>query len=94
VDQRGGVERLAWPLLRQLLGGQLAQLVVDQGQQLAGAAGVTSLDGVENAGHFVHRLTGAGTNSAQGMETILSRIEPASIRDRTRTRRHYRSGLE
>ena len=39
VDQGRGLERLAGLLLRQPLGGQLAQLVVDQRQELPGACG-------------------------------------------------------
>jgi hypothetical protein len=45
VDQRRGVEGLARLLLRQLLGGQPAQLVVDQRQELLGGVGVALLDG-------------------------------------------------
>ena len=38
VDQGGGLQRLAGLLLGQLLGRQLAQLVVDQRQELLGGA--------------------------------------------------------
>ena len=55
VDQGRGLERLAGLLLGQPLGGQLAQLVVDQRQQLLGGLGVALLDGREDPGHFVHR---------------------------------------
>ena len=55
VDQGRGLERLAGLLLRQLLGGQLAQLVVDQRQELLGRLRVALLDGREDAGHVVHR---------------------------------------
>ena len=54
MDQGGGLERLAGLLLRQLLGGQLAQLVVDQRQELLGRLRVALLDGREDAGHVVH----------------------------------------
>ena len=39
VDQGGGLKRLAGLLLGQFLGGELAQLVVDQRQELLGGAG-------------------------------------------------------
>ena len=55
VDQGGGLERLAGLLLRQPLGGQLAQLVVDQRQELLGRLGVALLDRREDAGHVVHQ---------------------------------------
>jgi hypothetical protein len=45
VHLRRGVQRLAGPLLRQLLGGEFAQLVVDQRQQLLPSFGVAGLDG-------------------------------------------------
>ena len=48
VDQGRGLERLAGLLLGQLLGGQLAQLVVDQRQELLGRLGVALLDGRED----------------------------------------------
>jgi len=60
VDQGGGLQRLAGPLLRQLLGGQLPQLVVDQRQELAGGVGVALLDGGEDAGDFTHGRHRAG----------------------------------
>src|SRR5688572_2691446 len=55
VDQGRRLERLARLLLGQPLRGQLAQLVVDQGQELLGRVGVAPLDGREDAGHVVHR---------------------------------------
>src|SRR5262245_11394563 len=48
VDQRGCLQRLPRPLLGQLLGRQLAQLLVDQRQQLAGRVGAAVGDGVEH----------------------------------------------
>jgi hypothetical protein len=45
VDQGGGAEGLARLLLGQPLGGELAQLVVDQRQQLAGRLRVALLNG-------------------------------------------------
>ena len=55
MDQGRGLERLARLLLGQPLGGQLAQLVVDQRQELLGRLGVALLDGREDAGDVVHR---------------------------------------
>ena len=54
VDQGRGLERLARLLLRQPLGGELAQLVVDQRQELLGRLRVALLDGREDAGDVVH----------------------------------------
>src|SRR5262249_39639213 len=53
VDQRRGLERLAGLLLRQLPGGQLAQLVVDQRQELLGRLAVALPDRREEAGEVV-----------------------------------------
>jgi hypothetical protein len=44
MDQGCGLERLAWLLLRQLQSGQLAQLVVDQRQELLGGVRVALFD--------------------------------------------------
>jgi hypothetical protein len=46
---------LAGLLLGQLLGRQLAQLVVDQRQQLLGGLGVALFDGGQDAGNIGHR---------------------------------------
>ena len=45
VDQGGGVERLARFFVGQLVGRQLAQLLVDQGQELVGRARVALVQG-------------------------------------------------
>ncbi len=45
VDQGRGLERLPGLLLRQLHGGQLAQFVVDERQELLGGLGIALLDG-------------------------------------------------
>ena len=64
VDQGGGLERLARLLLGQPLRRQLAQLVVDQRQQLLGGVRVALLDGRQDAGHVAHRrCTSRGTHS-------------------------------
>ena len=55
VDQGGGLERLARLLLGQLLGRQLAQLVVDERQELLGGVRVALLDRVQHPGDRVHR---------------------------------------
>ena len=54
MDQGRRLERLAGPLVGQLLGRQLAQLVVDQRQQLGGRVRVALLDGVQQSGHVGH----------------------------------------
>ena len=61
VDQGRGLERLAGLLLGQLLGRQLAQLVVDQRQELLGGVRVALLDGRQDAGDVVHGRAAAGT---------------------------------
>src|SRR5262249_57815895 len=53
-DQGGGLEGLPRLLLGQLLRRQLAQLVVDQRQELAGGVRVALLDGAQDAGHVGH----------------------------------------
>ena len=54
VDQGRGLEGLPGLLAGQPLGGQLAQLVVDQRQELLGRLGVALLDRREDAGHVAH----------------------------------------
>ena len=68
MDQGRGVERLARLLLGQLLGRQLAQLVVDQGQELLGGLRVALLDGRQDAGYVVHRR-GRRVNAAVACRT-------------------------
>lgn len=55
MDQGGGLQRLAGFLVGELLGGQLAQLVVDQRQQLPGGLRIAPLDGGQDARDIVHR---------------------------------------
>ena len=55
VDQGRRLERLAGLLLASLCGRQPAQLVVDQRQELRRGTGVALLDGVQDAGHLIHR---------------------------------------
>jgi hypothetical protein len=57
MDQGCGVEGLAGLLLGQLLCRLLAQLVVDQRQQLLGGVRVTLLDGIQHPGDPVHHLS-------------------------------------
>src|SRR5262249_38902156 len=54
VDQGGGLERLPRLLLGQLLRGELAQFVVDEGQELRGGVRVALLNGGQNAGDIGH----------------------------------------
>src|SRR5262249_31672095 len=54
VNQRGSVERLAGLLLGEPLCGQLAQLVVDERQQLLGGLEVALLDGGQDSGDVAH----------------------------------------
>ena len=55
VDEGGCLQGLAGLFLGQALGGQLAQLVVHEGQELLRGVGIALLDGGQDAGHFVHR---------------------------------------
>ena len=63
MDQGRGLERLPGLLLGQPLRGQLAQLVVDQRQQLLGGLRVALLDGREDAGHVIHRRRRPGPSA-------------------------------
>ena len=56
VDQGGGLERLARLLLGQPLRRQLAQLVVDQRQELLGGVRVALLDGGQDARDVAHEV--------------------------------------
>ena len=73
VDQGGGLERLAGLLLRELLGGQLAELVVDQRQEFLGRLGIALLDGREDAGDVVHCSEPAEVVRADGSRRSGSR---------------------
>ena len=55
MDQGRRLERLAGRLAGEPPGGQPAQLVVDQRQELIGRLRVALLDRREDAGDFVHR---------------------------------------
>src|SRR5262249_32125880 len=55
VHERRGVERLPRLLAGQLRRGEPAQLVVDQRQQLCRGPGVALSNGVQDAGHLIHR---------------------------------------
>jgi hypothetical protein len=55
VDQGGGLERLPRRFPGQLLGGQFAQLVVDQGQELAGGVGIALIDRGQDSANLAHR---------------------------------------
>ena len=54
VDEGGGLEGLPRRLLGQAVGGELAQLVVDQRQQLLGSVRVALLDGRQDVGDITH----------------------------------------
>src|SRR4051794_27062111 len=73
MDQGRGVERLARLLVRQPLGGQLAQLIVDQGQELLGDLRVAGLDGREDAGDVVHGRRSPGTGSPRPWPSASTR---------------------
>ena len=54
VNQRRRLERLAGVFSCQLLRRQLAKLLVDQGQQLAGSRGVALFDRDQDAARVIH----------------------------------------
>ncbi len=54
MNQGGRLQGLAGLLLREPLGGQPAQFVVDQRQELGGRFRVTPLDGREDLRDIVH----------------------------------------
>ena len=55
VDQGGGVEGLSRFFVGEFLGGEFAQLVVDQRQQLIGGVQIALLDGLQNLGDGSHK---------------------------------------
>src|SRR6266567_4105065 len=54
MDQTCGLERLSWFLLCQLDRCQLAQLVIDQRQELAGGVWIALLDGGQDVRDVAH----------------------------------------
>src|SRR5262249_30679086 len=55
MNQSGGLQCLARLLLRQPSGGEFAQLVIYQRQELLGGSRIARIDRVQNLGDFVHR---------------------------------------
>jgi hypothetical protein len=56
VDEGGGLERMPGLFLRQLQGGQLAQFVVHERQELLGGLGIALLDGRQDSGYVAHQI--------------------------------------
>ena len=83
VDQGGGLERLAGLLPGQPPGGELAQLVVDQGQELLGGPRLALLDRREDAGDVVHAGRCPGPSDRAAPTTGPGATRPGS-RDRQR----------
>src|ERR1043166_493419 len=54
MHQRGGLKGLAGLLLGHLVGGQPAQLTINQRQQFTSRLGIALLNRFENAGHLAH----------------------------------------
>ena len=54
MDQGGGLEGLARSLPRELLGGELAQLLVHSRQQLVDRPAIALLDGIQDLGDIVN----------------------------------------
>src|SRR5262249_40257671 len=64
MDQGRGLECLAGLFLGELLGRQLAQLVIDQRQKLLGGVRIALLDGRQDAGDIAHARKYSGQGSA------------------------------
>src|SRR5262245_35938207 len=81
VHQRGRLERLAGPLLGQPLGRQLAELVVDQREQLLARPRLPVFDGREDASDVVRRRgrspRGPGW-SPSAAARVASRLDPGA----------------
>ena len=56
MHEGGELECLAGCFVGQLLGGELAQLAVDQRQELVGGGGVTLGDGVQDLRDLCHKV--------------------------------------
>src|SRR5262249_2561360 len=85
VDQGGRLQRLARLLLSQALGGEAAQLVVDQRQQLGGGVRIALLDGGQDAGDLGHVSDSTGrkrrleTRKASRQSAPFSPRPPSAI---------------
>ena len=55
MNQRGGLQGLAWGFLGHPGAGQFSQLLIDQRQQFLGRFSVALLDSFEDPGHIAHR---------------------------------------
>jgi hypothetical protein len=83
MDQRGRLERLAGQLLRQPLGGQPAQFIVDQRQQPAGPGRVALPQGAQQLRDGVYQppmIPGPGSACQQAAtkeELLGDAIAPA-----------------
>ena len=62
MDEGGRLQGLARRLLRHLRRGQLAELVVNQGQQLVGGLGITGLGAIEDERDLAHATKSTGGN--------------------------------
>jgi hypothetical protein len=56
VHQGGGLERLTRLFLGHPLRGELAKLVIDQGQELLGGEWIAPMNLFQNPRHFIHRV--------------------------------------
>ena len=54
MDQGGGLKRLTRRHAAQFLNGEVAEFVVDQGQELLGGLRVSLLHGREDLRHIIH----------------------------------------
>jgi len=64
VDEGGGLKRLARRFVRHFVGGETAQLFIDQRQQLLGGSGIALLSGLEDASDIAHALEISAESSA------------------------------
>src|SRR5262249_23152983 len=95
VDQGRGLERLLRSLLSQPLGGEPAQFVVDQRQELLGGGRVALLDGRQDLGDVGHAADNTPAGGKPRPETANPAIPPPGAyesvpgREVIRHRPHY-----
>src|SRR5262249_31887000 len=91
MDQGRGIERLPRLLVRELLGRQFAQLLVDQRQELLGGGRIALLDGGQDARDVAHAVKhnrrggarpAAGRVSTRGGRVPGQKQQPPGVIDR------------
>ncbi len=85
MHQGRGLERLAGRLLSEFLGRQLAQLIVNQREELRGGVGIAFFDGGQDTGNLVHwrHRTLKEPDGGQFCVSDPAERDPVSICDHT-----------